>query len=293
MVEKKNIFFVSLGIFFLLLSHNTLALIFLPVLFLYSIMSNKMGIKNTLLSFTFGLLISSFFILPAVFELSYTNFSKISVSDFRQYFASIELIGISTLILLSLSSIFIYDIVLKIIFKKNKDLSNLSIDKIMILMLVVALLTVFLSSKPSSFLWDFIPSSFIQFPFRFLSYLPISLSFITAYTIFHFKSKQRITTALILLIILSFSSYAYLKPVEFFNKSDSFYSTNEGTTTVKDEYMPKWVKIKLEKRFEEKVEIIQGEGEKFERKHQDHYQPEPELGDRGKEDRRYSGDHVE
>lgn len=252
MIERKSLIFTAIGIFLLVISHNTLTLLFLPVLFIYSIL--RTNIKFTLISSILGILMSSFFLIPAISELSYTNFSTTKISDFGQYFAPIELIGISTLFLLSFTAVSIYDF-----FKKVEPLNKT--NKLFILMLVLAVFSIFLSSKISLFFWNYIPSSFIQFPFRFLSYIPLSLAFLSAFILSKTKEKKRLVILITFLFVLSFSAFPYLKPAEFFDKGDSFYATNEGTTTVRNEYLPKWVKVKPTEHFKQKAEILSGEGE--------------------------------
>ena len=53
----------------------------------------------------------------------------------------------------------------------------------------------------------------------------------------------------------------YGASVEYFDKGEGFYATNMDTTTVKNEYMPTWVKEKPLLRAEQKIEIAKGDGE--------------------------------
>jgi len=66
-----------------------------------------------------------------------------------------------------------------------------------------------------------------------------------------------LTVVLVVLVVLI--NFSYIKPKEFVDRGEGFYTTNEATTTVKDEYLPIWVKEKPETRPEEKVEVIEGE----------------------------------
>lgn len=261
-IERKSFLWISLGISFLILSHNTLALLFIPLIFLYFLISQKENLKiflfHNLLPVIFGIGLSAFFWLPAIFELSYVRFSDVLVSDFKQYFAPLELIGLSTIIVLSFSAFFLYEILVSFSFKKW---TKMSLEKIFILMITLSLISVFFSTKVSSPLWNYIPSSFIQFPFRLLSYLPLSLSFLCAFIVFKLKGKKQIITFFVLFAVLVLSSFPYFKPAEFFDKKDSFYATNEGTTTVQNEYMPKWVKQDPTEHFKNKVEFGVGKGD--------------------------------
>ncbi|RJQ37718.1 hypothetical protein C4559_03215 [Candidatus Microgenomates bacterium] len=261
-IERKSFLWISLGIFFLILSHNTLALLFIPLIFLYFLISQKGNLKFFLFSnwlpIIFGVFLSAFFWLPAIFELSYVRFSNVLVSDFKQYFAPLELIGLSTIIVLSFSTFFLYGVLTSFSFK---NWAKLNAEKIFVLMLFISFLSIFFSSKISFSLWNYIPFSFIQFPFRLLSYLPLSLSFLCAFIIFKLEGKKQIIAYFVLFSVLVLSSLPYFKPAEFFDKNDSSYATNEGTTTVKNEYMPKWVKQNPTEHFKNKVEFEEGKGE--------------------------------
>lgn len=240
MIERKNLFLTAAGIMLLIISHNTLALLFLPVIFVYSLI--RSNIKVTLKSFIFGFLMSSFFLIPAIIELSYTNFSQIQISNFESYFADFNLIGISSFV------VFIVAVILMMVKRKFNNLA--------LFFVVLSFLSILFSLPLSLSLWKFIPSSFIQFPFRFLSYLVLSIAFLSAFIISRFSGIKRHIVAVIFITLLSYSSFLYIKPNEFFNKGDSFYSTNEGTTTVKDEYLPKWVKVKPTEHFKQKAELL-------------------------------------
>lgn len=251
MIERKNFFFITVGIFLLLLSHNSLALLFLPVLFLYGFVREVLPVRQLFFSFLFGVLLSSFFIIPAVFELSFTNFSNIVVSDPIEYFADIRLIGFETLL------IFFFSLV--IIFSKKKLITGNKL--LVILFLSLTFLTIVFSSSLSSLFWQFFPSAFIQFPFRLLSYFVIATAFLSAFVI---TEVQDVIKRMILLVclasILIISSVPFMTPKIYFDKGEGYYFTNEATTTVQDEYMPVWVKEKPTERPERKVEIISGEG---------------------------------
>jgi hypothetical protein len=250
MIEKRNMLLMSIGIFLLLISHNTIALLFLPLLFFYAFLRKAFPPKILSISFVFGILMSSFFIIPAVFELQYTNFQQTIVSNPANYFADFSLIGVITfLIFIFAGSLFI--------FQKKSQTDH---DSLIQLFLIVTFFAVFLSSSWSTFLWHFIPSSFIQFPFRLLSYLVISVAFLAAFIVSKIQSlSKKIIVIIGILFLLLISSYGYGAPREFIDKDEGFYSTNEATTTVQDEYMPAWVKEKPMMRAEQKIELMRGE----------------------------------
>jgi len=250
MIERKDFFFVSIGIFLLILSHNTMAVFFLPLLFLYAFLRKIVSLKQLFLSFFLGISLSAFFILPTVLELSLTTFVQTAIANPFAYFADIHLIGFAT-IFIGLLSLMLF--ITRHRFSKNQK-------NIVLLFLVLTFVSIFFSSSWSGFFWHVIPSSFIQFPFRLLSYLIISTAFLTAFIISEVIGWKKAVIIVILVGIVIFSAVPFVKPKAYFDKGEGYYSTNEATTTVKDEYMPVWVKQKPLQRPANKIEIPQGEG---------------------------------
>lgn len=263
-IEKKSpvcrqagFFFTTIGIAFLIIAHNTLAVLFLPLIILYMLLDIFIADKNkklhatryTLHAISLALGLSAFYWIPAVFELGYTRFSQTAVSQWNNYFVRQELVGYS-MILIFLLTLFLF------VTKKIK----VSKHRVTVLLFAIGILSIFFATSLSVSLWNFLPVSFIQFPFRLLSIVILSASFLAACVISVLSGKLKIVVGIILLFFLLISSFPFLSPTQFFDKGEGFYSTNEGTTTVQDEYMPKWAKVKPTEHFEEKVEIVEGKG---------------------------------
>lgn len=246
-IEDKNRIAIALGIFLLAISHNSLFLLFIPLLFVYGIIRKKLNFKESVLIFGLGLLMSSFFTIPAILELSYTSFSTIKISNISEYFSSIDLIGISNI------SVVIGSLLLIILRKAKKSRETY-------FFIIISVVSIFLSLNISNIIWNFIPSSLFQFPFRMLSYSVISGAFLSAFIINNLKEKK-ITVLALLISLIFLSSLNFIFPSKRIYKEDGLYSTNEATTTVKDEYMPKWVKDKPTVHFDKKTEIVKGSGE--------------------------------
>ena len=245
-IESRNFLFISIGIFLLAISHTTIFLLFTPFLFIYSLIRKTITMKETIISFAFGFLMSSFFIIPAIYELQFTNFATTKISNLSEYFVSFGLIGFSTFFILALSLF---------VFLRYRKGSNL-----FLLFFFISVLGIFLSVSVSEPIWKMLPSNLIQFPFRLLSYLIFGVGFLTAFII-NKLSKQKIIISVIIVVLLMVSAYEYAAPKKRVFRDDSFYFTNEATTTVHDEYMPKWVKEKPPERYKSKVVVIEGSGE--------------------------------
>lgn len=238
-IERRSVLWTSLGVGFLLLSHNTLALLFLPFIVIYGMLRYK-TLKNIFVFFlmiSMGLGISAFYWIPALYDLQFTIFSSITVADWITYFSDWNLYGISTILP------FILAIVVVATQIQNKKTKTKNILILPIFFIIVGLLSFFFSIKLSKNAWQFIPSQTIQFPFRFLSVVILCASFLTAFFISSCNKKMQIIFGSGFFIIIFFSSVFFLQHIRFTDKGEGFYTTNEDSTTVKNEYMPKWVKI--------------------------------------------------
>jgi hypothetical protein len=246
MLETRNMFFVSIGIFLLILAHNTLALLFLPILVIYAYVRKMMSLREIFISVLSGIGLAAFFIIPVILELQYTVFSQTSVSNPLEYFADVSLVGYVSFIVLLLACAIAW---------RKKKVEN---KKVIIFFILLSTCTVILSMHISSIVWEIIPTNFIQFPFRLLSYLLITIAFLAAFIVSNLDGKMRYVGAGILVIVLAYSAYPFSAPKEFIDKGEGYYYTNDATTTVRDEYMPVWVKEKSFQRPENKIEIISG-----------------------------------
>jgi hypothetical protein len=253
-ISRKSIFWPAAGIGLLILSHNTLAFIFLTLIAGYLIfdlnVSRKREGSRYLTVFLTGIGLAAFYWIPVIFELGNTIFSKTIVSDWRGYFADTNLIGNSTLFIFG-SAVVIF-LSKKALFKEHR---------LTMFFVILGIFSVFLSSSTSTFIWNYLPSAFIQFPFRLLSLSLISLAFTGAFVVSYLKSWQRNIFIIAIALSLSISSIQYLKSIEYINKGEGFYTTNSSTTTVHDEYMSTWVEEKPTQRPDTKVEILDCEGE--------------------------------
>lgn len=228
-IEKGKVPLVSLGYGLLITAHNSLALMFIPVLFVYQLISKK-NLKVSILSLIPGIFVSAFFWFPALYDKQFTVFDSVKVSNYGSYF-----INLDGWILFGL--IFVASFILSIpLLRKN--------NRRLIFFLVLSGMSVILATQISDVVWKVLPlQTLIQFPFRFLSLAVLSTSYLVAYLVFVYKGKLNNFFIIFVISIIFISSRQFLLPEKFENLPDGFYSTNPETTTVKAEYMPKWVKI--------------------------------------------------
>ncbi len=251
MIEKKNLPFLGLGYGFLIISHNTLVFLFTPILIIYMLLSRKpflYAMRYTLCTILLGLGISAFFWLPALFDLKYTVFSNTLVINWQNAFFTA-----GHLRLLTWPGVLVFFLCL-VFFKK--------MDKKTLLFWIIFPAAFVLMLPISKFLWQILPlNQIVQFSFRLLFLMIISGSFLSAFLLKQLNFRLRIIFGIVLAGLLFLFSANLIQPKSFFDKGEGFYTTNEDTTTVKAEYMPRWVKVPPSERPAQKVEILQGGGE--------------------------------
>lgn len=244
-VEESNWPLSALGIGFLILAHNSLALLFLPVLALYLWTRKLFTFKKVFLLFLSGFGIAAFFWVPALYDTQFTVFDKTPVADTLQYLSwqyPWQLLG-----LISVGAFFC------ILWHFYRQVN----DKTFILFTFIIVLIFVLTIPPASFLWKFLPvKQFIQFPFRLYSLAIPAVVYIFAKTIQQLNIKFPVV---IMAIFLSYiSSISFIFPKNYWLQPDSYYFTNLDTTTVHNEYMPVWVKTRnLEPRTKNEL-IVRG-----------------------------------
>ena len=272
--KKKNFLILSLGaigVAGLIMSHNIMAMLFFPLALFYAgfLISRKQSLlKDYGLLFALGLGLAFFFWFPALYDTRFIILNQVTVADFANHFPTLGQLLIPSwgygpslvggqdtasyqLGLFQLGAVLI---ALLLFWKERQKRIYLKI------FLFFFFASLFLMLPVSSFIWRNLPMiQQTQFPWRLLSVTTFSASVLAGTVLFLFKkelSKTLLTVALTVLVVLA--SFSYVKPKEFIDRGEGFYATNEATTTVKDEYLPIWVKQKPEARPEQRVEVIEG-----------------------------------
>jgi len=252
----KNVLFLSLGASGLILTHSLMVFpfaIFAAIFYLYQLYQNKSNEVKILLCtlnsslLTFGL--TAYFTLPSIFEKKFTLVDTILIRELASYklhFVYIRQfwnsswgyggsiyglldgmsfeIGKIHLILLGLGLILFL-----IIFIKNKK-NNLTFTFYLLPFTFCLLLSIFLSTFHSQFLWNLVtPLWYIQFPWRFLSFTALFLPLVIVLLINSIKlpSKVIIFMTVITVITVIFFNRQYFTPARYLDVSDQTYTTKE------------------------------------------------------------------
>lgn len=252
-LERKSVFWTSLLIGLFLISHNILAMLFLPVIICYMLLNlfiekeKKPLLYRYLTVLLVGFGLSAFFWIPAIHDLQYIVFSNTKVSEWQQYFSTIAIIGYQTFLVIAI--VVGYILLKKIQIRKHR---------LTVLLFIIGIGALFLATAISTPFWYVIPASFIQFPFRLLSVVILCIAFLGAAIVSVIQKKYQIPLGILLILCTLYPSYQLFAKIEYTDKGDMYYANNQSTTTTKDEYMPEWVKEEPLEQPKEKVTSTKG-----------------------------------
>lgn len=263
--EYGNKILFSFAIAGLILSHNILAMLFLPFLFGYSFLRKK----RLNIWFLFGVLLASYFWIPAILERLYVV--GLNTVNFREHFVQLyELIIPSWGTELSGSS-----------FAGNKMSFQIGIMPICILFIsfmmylkkiygkmnslycyfcVVFFVAVCFMMSWTIILWEQISFlQFVQYPWRFLSFIIPTSAFMTAIVSYHIRMRIISMSIIILAIIFS---YTYMRPVIYAQRDDPYYLSRknftDGTSSMGNSFSTIWTEWK-NKRSDYLISIQNGQ----------------------------------
>jgi hypothetical protein len=249
----------------LIISHNLSAMMLSPfILFVVIILAILKRKYSIFLIPLLGIMISSFYFIPALSEIKYTNLMSAigGTADFHDHFvcpiqlwSSPWMFGGSSkgcidglsFRLGKLHFIFVVTAILFALwyFKKEKEKSIA-----VLLTSLFLLLSIFLMLDQSRFIWEIIPQmKFFQYPWRFLLAASLFSSFLSGSIIYFLSKNQTQKNKVILygiyLILLISPVILYSKifaPQTFLaKKSEDYtnqYSLSWTTSKISDEYMP-------------------------------------------------------
>lgn len=267
----KTFFLTAIATALLILSHNSVSLLFFMVIlgFVFVFAKTK---KLLFLSFTalfFGLFLSAFYWAPAVFEHKYTYGDLFMRSIYLSHFPPLKNLFIPNFtnsqsfqtegINVQIGFFHVLAIVLSaliIIWRKKLDAQAKKIINYSFILVVVA---VFFMQPNAKIVWENI--SYLrqfQFPWRFLSVIVFATSLLSvSFLRFSFFQKKRAYALLIGFVIIS--TIYYWRPSLGFDKIDERYYWNFPlNTTYYGETDVIWSAGPAKSYPKERVEIIDG-----------------------------------
>ncbi len=245
--KYSYLFYLSAGTALLLLSHNIMSLIFLPVALAYVFILNwkKWSASIALVTASaVGLGLSAFFWLPAFYEKKYLNIDLLFIGnrDYAENFINLQQLVLTDwknyIFLLGLTNLAVFLLTLYAVVEK-KEACRLHGKKIWI-WLAVIVLAVFMSVWPSKFIWDRIELlHFFQFPWRFLALASFGLSALGGIFLLYQKNVQRwlrpFGLSLTIIFLTVFINYSYATPAGYLDSlsDDSYRPFREREAEIK------------------------------------------------------------
>jgi hypothetical protein len=244
-IAAKKRWLFGLAVPLLILAHNTLALVFLVFFALYITFLRVW--RQYFFIFGAGIGMAAFFWLPALYERKYVQFDSVTVANPREYFitaGNAALLGVSGIIA-GVASLFTKKLLMK--------------EKLFFL--ITLTIAIFLVLPASSLFWQ-IPlfARIIQFPYRLLSVAIFAGAWLIAYVIHGSKKLIQLILLFLFVGIGLWSVTGAIGSVDYMQEPEGFYTTNEATTTVADEYMPRWVKVKPALHAADRLLFYKGRG---------------------------------
>lgn len=257
--EKKTL--LTLSIAAIILSHNIMAVIFLPILFLYAWMTDRSMLRSMMM----GIVLTVYFWVPALFERQYVV--GLNTVNFRDHFPELAQILIPSWgagfsgpgyaldemsYQIGLVPLFILLISPVMLLRKQKFVS---------LFMGAVGVSFFLMLEVSIPLWERIPLlQNLQYPWRFLSVVLVATPFLSAALL----SKIRWPVVwLVLAVVAVLLSFSYTKPVLYESRSDAYYLSHreftDGTSSLGNGFSTRWMVWQPDRR-QERMEIVNGEG---------------------------------
>jgi len=242
---KPRLFAFAVGA--LILSHNILAMIFVPVLFLAAAKNRKM-----LVYWAAGIGLSAYFWLPALLERAYVT--GLNTVDYRDHFpALVQLLfpswgsgysvpGLSDQMSFQIGIIplLVFITAGALVFRHSQ--MSASVRWYSVLALTGVVVSVFIMTEYAAFLWAAVPLiQFTQFPWRLLSVVVVAIPALAGLV-----AKQLPKWGIILALLSVLFALRYTRPVTYEVRTDAQYLENpsftSGTSSLGDMFQTVWLK---------------------------------------------------
>ncbi len=244
-ILSGNPWLFALSVAMLIVSHNTLAVLFMIVLIVFMIAVGKRGFIWPLF---LGLGISSFFWLSALLEKNYVLFDLVTVSNPLEF-----MLGATNAWLMGFTGLAAG----LVIILRRRVVRPGPTGWAALLLFAGSVLLAFPLTQT---FWS-VPllSSLVQFPYRMLSVATLMTPWIVA-PVAELYGKRKIFVVAAVALLLIVPAWYLTTRISFVLRDAGYYTTNEGTTTVANEYMPRWAKIIPEGRSADRVVFVRGRG---------------------------------
>ncbi|KKP96161.1 MAG: hypothetical protein US02_C0005G0004 [Candidatus Levybacteria bacterium GW2011_GWA2_36_13] len=270
-LEFRYLLLASLFNFLLIITHNLIALMFIPfalIFLIYLLLKSKkrkIFINQVLLSFFLAFLLSAFFAIPALLENKHTMVSLLTkeLASYSHHFVYLRqfidspwgyggsIYGLKDGLSFEAGKLHILGVIISLALVLYSYLAKKKGEILIFLFIFLFGLSIFLQSFYSKPIWDNVfVLSYIQFPWRFLLFSAFFSSILTASIVYFLKNNKLIKILTVFLIIgVLILNINFFKPriyLDTFN--DSNYISQDilrwETSKMAFEYVPKGIAIK-------------------------------------------------
>ncbi|MFA5932948.1 MAG: hypothetical protein WC826_02650 [Microgenomates group bacterium] len=287
LIKSKNdkyIIWCAISVGLLLLTHNLMSLIFIPIAAVWGIFwiiaeKNWKIFPKVIFAGLLGLGLAAFFTFPVILEKQYAHTESMlgGYFDYRQHFVDINQLFISNHwgygsswlgpnddLNLSTGSVQVLASLLALLlaifyYKKNKKIALLTI-----VLFIADLFVLFMTHQKSSPVWDLLsPLWFLQFPWRFLADSIFILSLLSCIAIFFLNGKtlQKIVSIFLIALVLCLN-FSFFQPSRWFEMTDaqkfSGKSWEKQLTVSIFDYLPIYAKLPPIQKAPDYPEVMDG-----------------------------------
>ncbi|MBI5620110.1 hypothetical protein HY950_04065 [Candidatus Gottesmanbacteria bacterium] len=229
----------------LLVSHNSLAFIFSIFLCFYLIVQKK---RDYWIPGIAGFGMAAFFWIPALLERRFVLFDTEIIARSASYF-----IDNGKLLLINAVPFLAGVLIITNGTLRRKPM-------VVFFLIVFATGTLFSTSLSAS-VWNIRwVSVLVQFPYRFLSVAILAGSWLVARLVDRASAGMTVGLTLVFFVMWMIPFWQITRGIVRVEREEGYYTTNEATTTVADEYLPRWVSERPKSRAPKKLEFIEGKG---------------------------------
>lgn len=290
LTQKNSSFYIILTSLFiagLILSHNLIALMSAPFIFVWLLYlgyirkkDRKSFLVYIFLAVILGVGLSAYFFLPSYLERNFTliNILTSELADYKLHFVCIKQLwdapwgyggsiancedGLSFeagKIQLVLSVLVFLTSLLA--FVKRRDKMFLPI----LVFFSFLLGALFLTIRQSSFVWALLPPLwYVQFPWRYLLIIALVSSFLSGGVVYFVKNNNtKIAIAVLVVALLIGFNFSYFKPEKIINVSDNDYVSlpviRWDTSSLAYEYVPRGIATRKTEQNTTAVDITKEE----------------------------------
>lgn len=235
---------LAFGLF--MISHNASVVLFLPLLgfwicWVWRDIKSQKGIYAAVTATVVGLLLSAWFWLPAIVEKKYIALSQFPLADKSEHFLDFFILIGRRLhetsgLTLEIGFLHLALLVMVIVFLNLQEKVT-QYKTYAYYFLCTTFVGIFLLTSFSKPIWHLPLLSEIDFPWRMLGVVCFLLSALGGMVLVRVK-KNMVWVVICATLFLAISSNKYLKDVQRKTEPDTYYETNDATTTSNDELLP-------------------------------------------------------